>query len=100
MEICVHLCSVLEAQVEPVRAGDDGAGQDQEDDQQDDPAPAAGAGHTPAKAELLLQPVEYPIQERQLEQARQTTRSIVHLYPPSTVLWGSERQGPSSPPRI
>ena len=67
-----------EPELEPVCACDNGAGQHQKDDQQDDPTSTPGARHPSPKTELLLQPIKDPIQERQFEQAGQTTRSIVH----------------------
>ena len=48
------LCAFSESEFEPICARDDGAGQRQEDEQQDDPTAAPGAGHPSSEAELLL----------------------------------------------
>jgi hypothetical protein len=71
----------LESQLEPIGARYDGTGQDEEDDEEDDAASAPRTGGAPPKPESVLQPIEQPIEEEQLQQAGKTTRSIVHFSP-------------------
>ena len=69
-------------QLQPVRVADDATGQKHEDDHQD--WPAATPDQSPApKAEHPLQPVEQSVEQEQLQQPHQATRSItIHVKAP------------------
>jgi hypothetical protein len=53
----------------PIRTRQGRANQGQEDQQQNDPAAATGAGSPAPKAKIILQPVKQPAKQRQPEQS-------------------------------
>ena len=59
----------MQAEPRPVRLRDHYAGQRGEEEQQEHAAAAAGAGAAAAKAEALLEPVEDPVEQQELEEA-------------------------------
>ena len=70
---------ILETEFEPVHIGKGRAGEGDEDDQEDHPAPTTGTRQATAEAEIILKPVEQPAQQRQPQQAAQASGSIIHV---------------------
>ena len=63
----MYRLSILEPKVKPVRAGEDRAEKQHEKHQQDDATATSGAGCPSSKTKTVLQPIENPVEKRQLE---------------------------------
>jgi len=73
-----QLKEAAQAEASPVRAGDSGEGQDEEDDKDEHPTAATGAGATAPEAETLLQPIEGSGQQKKLQKSFQTALTVSH----------------------
>ena len=67
----------LKAESNPVRAGQHGANQPDRDDEQDN-ATAASTAAAASKTKPVLHPVKNSIDKKELEQARKTSRAVIH----------------------
>ena len=76
-----QLNEAAQAEASPVRAGDSGEGQDEEDDKDEHPTAAASAGATAPEAKTLLQPIEGSSQQKEFQKSFQTALTVSHFSP-------------------
>jgi hypothetical protein len=67
----------LKAKIKPVGAKDDRTGKANKEHKKDDTAPGAKTATT--KAKIFLKPTVHALEEKEFQQARETTRSLVEL---------------------